>query len=57
MLTDDERSFLQELYHNCALVAFVEVWQETGQFPPDSRTTMHRANRLYEQELAKKHGA
>ncbi len=52
-MDDELHDFISDLFHNCALTAFVEVWRETGQFPPDSRMTMHRANRLYEEELAK----
>jgi len=29
----------------------MEVWQETGTFPPDSETVRRKAYKYYEQEL------
>jgi hypothetical protein len=40
----------EDLFHNCALVAYVTVWRETGQFPPDSETVRKLAYRFYEDE-------
>lgn len=44
----------RDLFHCCALVAYVEVASETGQWPPDSETVRRRAYDLYEQELREK---
>ena len=41
-----------DIFHSCALLAFVEVAQETGIFPPDSETVKIRAYKYYEQDLA-----
>lgn len=43
---------LDDLFHGCAVAAFVEVWRETGCFPPDSEAVRKRAYRYYEEELA-----
>ena len=45
-----------DLFHGCAWAAYLEVWQQTGQFPPDSETTRRRAYQLYEEVLAEKNG-
>jgi hypothetical protein len=50
-MTDD---ILDSLFHGCALKAYMEVWAETRQFPPDSEATRQRAFRLYEEALAEK---
>jgi hypothetical protein len=42
--------FLSDLFHSCALRAYVDVMQETGQDPPDSETTRKRAYSYYEAE-------
>ena len=47
---------LDDLFHFCALRAYMEVWAQTGQFPPDSGATRLRAYRLYEEALAEKSG-
>lgn len=41
-------NILSDPFHACALRAFAEVMQETGQFPPDSETTRKRAYKYYE---------
>ncbi len=46
-------SILDDVFHGCALTAYLEVWRQTGQFPPDSETT-RRAYQLYEEALAEK---
>jgi hypothetical protein len=51
--TDD---FWDDIFHGCAWAAYIEVWQETGQFPPDSEATRQRAYRYYEEALAEKNG-
>jgi hypothetical protein len=43
---------LDDLFHGCALRAYLEVWAETRQFPPDRELTRWRAYRYYEEELA-----
>lgn len=40
--------FLSDLFHSCALVAYVEVANETGQQPPDSKLVRKRAYQIYE---------
>lgn len=42
--------FLSDPFHGCAMRAFVELWQETGQFPPNSEETRKRAYKYYEEE-------
>ena len=51
-LSSEQRPVWDELFHQCALRAYVETWHASGQFPPDSRTVQLRAYQLYEQELA-----
>ena len=46
-------SVLDDPFHGCALFAYMEVWSETGQFPPDSETVRERAYRYYEIENAR----
>lgn len=41
------------LFACCALTAWVEIAEETGQWPPDSELTRQRAYQLYEAELAR----
>ena len=45
---------LDDLFHGCALAAYLQVWRETGEFPPDSERVRRLAYRLYEDELARK---
>lgn len=40
--------FLEDIFHSCALLAYVEVMEETGQNPPDSELTRQRAYRYFE---------
>ncbi|HWG41180.1 MAG TPA: hypothetical protein VN688_00220 [Gemmataceae bacterium] len=47
-------SLLDDTFHFSALRAYMEVWCQTGQFPPDSETTRRRAYQLYEEALAEK---
>src|SRR4051794_6534055 len=54
MPADDD--ILDDLFHGCAFAAFLQVWQLTGQFPPDSEATRRLAYRLYEEALAVKNG-
>ena len=49
-------SILDDLFTGCALDAFLEVWCQTGQFPPDSEATRRLAYRFYEDALAEKNG-
>jgi hypothetical protein len=49
-------SILEDLFHSCALTAYMEVWQRTRQFPPDSELTRRLAYQFYEHTLAEKHG-
>lgn len=50
-MTDDIRD---SLFHGCALRAYLEIYAQTRQFPPDSEATRLRAYQLYEQALAEK---
>ena len=52
-MTDD---VLDDLFHFCALRAYLEVYAQTRQFPPDSEATRQLAYRLYEDALAEKNG-
>jgi len=47
---NDASEFLRDLFHNCALVAFVEEARAQGTWP-DCEATRQRAFALYEQEL------
>ncbi len=40
--------FLSDIFHSCALMAYVEVMEETGQNPPDVVLTRQRAYKYYE---------
>src|SRR5262245_32260437 len=53
-MTSDADDVLDDLFHGCALRAYLEIWAETGQFPPDCEATRQRAYRHYEAELARK---
>ena len=46
--------FLDDLFHGCAWAAYLRIWGETGQCPPDSDATRRLAFRLYEEALAEK---
>jgi hypothetical protein len=50
-MTDD---ILDQLFHGCALRAYLEVYAATKQFPPDAEATRRLAYQYYEQELAEK---
>ena len=50
MTADDD--FWDNPFHACAWAAYLEVWHQTGQFPPDSEATRRRAYQLYEESLA-----
>ena len=54
MRADDD--IWDSIFHGCALKAYLEVWAETRQFPPDSEATRRRAYELYEDALAEKNG-
>jgi hypothetical protein len=49
-------SVFDDLFHGCAVAAYLEVWQQSGQFPPDQEATRVLAYRLYEEALAEKNG-
>jgi hypothetical protein len=49
-------SVLDDLFHFCALRAYLEIHALTKRFPPDSEATRLRANELYEDALAEKNG-
>jgi hypothetical protein len=54
MSGDSLDNILDDLFHGCAFAAYVEIWQETGRFPPDSEATRQRAYRYYEEALAER---
>lgn len=56
-MTDADDDILDDLFHGCALRAYLEVMAETGQFPPDSEATRRRAYDLYEQAMREKNAA
>lgn len=45
----------RDLFHCCALTAWVHVAVETGQQPPDSERVRRLAYQLYEEELGREH--
>ena len=47
-MTED---FFKNPFHGHALRAFVEIWAETKQYPPDSEAVKKRAYRYYEESL------
>jgi hypothetical protein len=47
---------LDDRFHFCALRAYMEIYAQTRQFPPDSEATRLRAYQLYEDALAEKNG-
>jgi len=49
-------SILDDLFHFCALRAYLEIYAQSRQFPPDSEATRIRAYQLYEDALAEKNG-
>jgi hypothetical protein len=50
--TDD--SILDDLFHGCALRAYIEVMMTTGEYPPACEATRRLAFRYYEEALAAK---
>ena len=53
MSVDDDNSILDDLFHGCALAAFLEEAQARQDWP-DSEATRLRAYRYYEDALAEK---
>lgn len=49
--------FLSDPFHGAALMAYVEVATETGQWPPDSQTVKQRAYDYFEREKRNGHNA
>jgi hypothetical protein len=56
-MTAGADDILDDVFHGCAFQAYLEVWRETGQFPPDSEATRRLAYQLYEEALAEKNAA
>lgn len=46
--------FFDDIFHACALRAWIDVAQTTGRWPPDTEATRRLAYALYERELRKK---
>lgn len=47
MTANDE--FWSDYFHSCAIIAYMEVSNETGQIPPDSEAVRQRAHAMYEE--------
>ena len=45
-----DADIFDDLFHNCAWRAYLEIAQETGRWPPDCELTKRRANQHYEAE-------
>jgi hypothetical protein len=43
-----------DVFHGCAIAAYIEQAAEEARWPPDSEATRRRAYRYYEEELAKR---
>ncbi len=56
-MTDADDDILDDLFHGCALRAYLEVMAETGHWPPDSEATRRRAYDHYEDALREKNAA
>ena len=56
-MSDAPDDILDDLFHSCALAAWLDQAAEEGAWPPDSETTRHRAYRYYEAALAQKNAA
>jgi len=52
MTMPQDEDVTRDLFHCCALIAYVEQAQAAGG-PPDSEATRRRAYSLYEEELRK----
>jgi hypothetical protein len=55
-MTTRDDDILDDLFHGCALQAYLEIWVQTQQFPPNQEATRRRAYQLYEEALAEKDG-
>ena len=51
-MTDD---VLDDLFHGCALEAWLRTARASGQWPPDAEATRRLAYHLYEAELRRRH--
>ena len=49
----DEPPVWDQLFHQCALTAYVEVMRESKAFPPDTELVKRRAYAHYESELSR----
>ena len=56
-MTSLHDEFWDDLFHGCAVAAYVDQAVDEGRFPPDSEATRRRAYRYYEQALAEKNAA
>jgi hypothetical protein len=54
-MSNELDDLLDDTFHGCAMRAYLEIWAETGRFPPDAEATRERAYRYYEEELARRH--
>ncbi len=46
---------LDDLFHGCALEAWLRTARASGQWPPDSEVIRRLAYQLYESELRQRH--
>jgi hypothetical protein len=51
-----EEDIWDSLFHGAAWQAYLEIYAQTKQYPPDSEATRRRAYELYEDALAEKNG-
>ncbi len=49
MIEHDLEAFMSDVFINASLIAYVQIVNETGQFPPDEQLTKRRAYQLYEE--------
>jgi hypothetical protein len=56
-MTSNDDDFWNNLFHGCAVAAYVEQAAAEGQWPPDAEATRQRAYRYYEEALAAKNAA
>jgi hypothetical protein len=53
-MTSPQDEFWDDLFHGCAVAAYVDQAVEEGRWPPDAEATKRRAYRYYEEALAAK---
>ena len=56
-MCDDLNDILDDVFHGCAVAAYVDQMIVDQHWPPDEEATRRRAYAYYEAELAKKNRA